>query len=132
MLIYVSILLFLLILIIYSIWKYRNNYLTGFWVGEEEFLKTSNLKDFQLFIDIGKKSRDGYILIIDINDNIVINQTINIEFSHITRSVKINTDTFPDNLKFTLNVSDGSLMMYSDKIYAFLVKDLNATMQLKE
>ena len=54
-----------------------NNYLTGMWTGDPDFLKQANLKDLQLFISPKEKNmRQGYVIMTDINGNFIMNEPI--------------------------------------------------------
>ena len=64
-----------------------NNYLTGMWIGDPDFLKQSNLKDLQIFISPKeKKIRQGYIIMTDTNGKFIMNEPI--EFKESNNSKK--------------------------------------------
>lgn len=151
-----AIIAFLIICILYftkaanvSCNKYHY-YLSGMWTGDPEFLKKSNLKDLQIFLSPKiKKKRNGYIIMVNINGDIVLNQPI--ELNEVTsahtqrwaaynmdKKIKndnfdinylilsdINTDIFPKNITITVSISNGSLTIKNNNnIYALCEKDL--------
>ena len=64
-----------------------NNYLTGMWSGDPDFLKQSNLKDLQLFIAPPEKNvRQGYIIMTDQDGNFLMNEPI--EFKENVTNLK--------------------------------------------
>ena len=71
-----------------------NNYLTGIWSGDPDFLKQSNLKDLQIFIGPKEgpkenfKERQGYIIMTDMDENFIMNEPI--EFKENKSSKKWN------------------------------------------
>lgn len=122
--------------------KRYQSYLDGHWVGDPEFLKTAQLKDFQLFIArSGSRYYDAYIIITDLNGEFIHNQAFNIEQStwrYFIRHGVNNLGSFkfnlndpksdiPTNVNLAVSVIDGSLTIYDNatesKIYAFLKKD---------
>lgn len=129
--------------------KYQN-YLTGMWIGDPEFLKKSDLSDLQIFISPKEnQKRNGYIIMLDKNKEFLLNQPIELEelsSSHSQRwsaygankQVKndlfniefiLNSEVeniFPKHLKFTLSMGGGVLSISdkNGKLYSLLEKDL--------
>ena len=123
-----------------------NNYLTGLWIGDPDFLSHAKLRDMQLFIaPKEKKIRQGYIIITDINGEFILNQPI--EFKELNYSkwnaynsnkknkndkFCINYQTnitadFPKNIKIGVSMCNGTLTIHntdSNILYAFLEKDI--------
>jgi hypothetical protein len=129
--------------------KYQN-YLTGMWIGDPEFLKNAELSDLQIFISPNEnKKRNGYIIMLDNNKEFILNQPIELEeysskhnqrwsahsankknandLFHINfiLHTKIN-DIFPKQLIFALSITNGALSIsdHNGKIYSLLEKDL--------
>jgi len=129
--------------------KYQN-YLTGMWIGDPEFLKKSDLSDLQIFISPKEgQKRNGYIIMLDKNKEFILNQPIELNelsSSHTQRwsahsankknkndlfNITFNLNTqvdniFPKQLIFTLSMLNGVLSIKdnTEKIYALLTKDL--------
>jgi hypothetical protein len=129
--------------------KYHH-YLSGMWVGDPEFLKKSNLKDLQIFLSPKNKAkRNGYIIMVNINNDIILNQPI--ELQEITpmhnqrwaayntnKKIKddnfiinylilsdIDTELFPKNITMMVSMVNGTLVIKSNNnIYALCEKDL--------
>lgn len=132
-------------------------YLSGMWVGDPEFLKKSNLKDLQIFISPKNKTknktkRNGYIIMVNTNNDIILNQPIELQEMSSTHNQRwnaykmnkkikddnftinysilsdINTDLFPKNITMCVSMSNGTLVIKSDdNIYALCEKDLIAS-----
>ena len=123
-----------------------NNYLTGLWIGDPDFLLSAKLQDMQLFISPKEnKVRQGYIIITDINGDFILNQPI--EFKELNSSKwnaynsnkknkndKFYTNyqtniikDFPKNIKIGVSMCDGTLTIHNTDLnilYALLEKDL--------
>lgn len=125
--------------------------LTGFWSGEPAFLKTAELSEMYVYISPaeskrGRKTRQGYLVMVNNAGVMVSNQSITLEYSRawarwasafrgaLTSSpqykiprVTISYDdapVMPEEMKLVLNPADGTLAFCDDeKIYAFLVRD---------
>lgn len=129
--------------------KYQN-YLTGMWIGDPEFLKKADLSDLQIFISPKEnKRRNGYIIMLDSTKEFILNQPIELEeysSQHNQRwaahsankknkndlfniNFILNTqvdDIFPKQLIFALSMTNGALSISdrNGKIYSLLEKDL--------
>jgi hypothetical protein len=125
-------------------------YLSGMWVGDPEFLKKSNLKDLQIFLSPKiKKKRNGYIIMVNINGDIVLNQPIELQeitsahnqrwaAYNMNKKIKddnfiidyliasdIDTDIFPKNMSMNISIGNGTLVIKNNNnIYALCEKDL--------
>jgi len=158
----VIIILLLLIIIIPTVQNANNccikyhNYLTGMWIGDPQFIKKSNLTDLQIFIGPKeKKKRNGYIIMLDQNNNFILNQAIELQelssshnqrwSAHSANKKKIDDDfniwllidnlknVFPKKLKFSISMGNGILKIVGiningeEKTYALLTKDILAS-----
>jgi hypothetical protein len=120
------------------------------WVGDPEFLKKSNLKDLQIFLSPkNKKKRDGYIVMINTNNDIILNQPIELQeispahdqrWAAYNMNKKINNDNFtinylisndidtnlfPKNITISVSMTNGTLVIKSNNnVYALCEKDL--------
>jgi len=120
------------------------------WSGDPEYLKKSNLKDLQIFLSPKNKTkRNGYIIMVNTNNDIVLNQPIELQemtSAHNQRwaaynenkKIKndnfnidylilsdINTDFFPKNITMSISMINGSLVIKNNNnIYALCEKDL--------
>jgi hypothetical protein len=129
------------------------DYLGGLWVGDQAFLDQAQLKDMQLFLAPREGgSRRGYLIMTDAEGEFLTNQAFELrEKSRLRRwasalgslfrashdafrgVVAIEFDgggdaAFPERLKLSLSVLDGTLTLYDDeRVYAFLYKDLAAS-----
>ena len=129
--------------------KYQN-YLTGMWIGDPEFLKKSELSDLQIFISPREnQKRNGYIIMLDNNKEFILNQPIELEeysskhkqrwSAHSANKKNTNDlfnmnfilhtkvdDIFPKHLMFALSITNGALSIsdQNGKIYSLLEKDL--------
>ena len=154
----IAIIIILLILLITSInsankscSKYQN-YLTGMWIGDPEFIKKSDLTDLQIFI--GPKEnlkRNGYVIMMYKNNKFILISAIELKeitsqhtqrWSANAENKKIKDDNFnieyqlltdvnnvfPKKINLNLSMSNGVLSIQSNgKIYALLIKDLIAS-----
>ena len=154
----IAIIIILLIVLITSITsankscsKYQN-YLTGMWIGDPEFIKKSDLTDLQIFI--GPKEnvkRNGYIIMLDKNNEFILNSAIELKeitsqhaqrWSANTENKKIKDDhfnieyqvltdinnVFPKKINLNLSMGNGVLAIKAnEKTYALLIKDLIAS-----
>jgi hypothetical protein len=132
-------------------------YLSGLWVGDPGFLKRAGLRDLQLFLaPCEGGSRQGYLIMTDLNDNFVSNQAIEVRErsgaqrwwtalksvfrtcgdAYTARCVEFEYDDaaaggeppMPTQMKMALSMVDGTLTLYGeDRVYAFLEKDLAAS-----
>lgn len=148
----VAVLIVIIIVIIgaISVRRYKN-YLSGYWVGDPGFLEKAQLKDMQLFIGPEEDgTRQGYLIMTDLDDNFVSNQAIEVKEGamgrrwwtalksvfrttrdvYSTNDLSIEYDAeagdppMPETLKMSLSMLDGSLTLYDDaKVWAFLEKD---------
>jgi len=154
----IAIIIILLIMLITSIKsankscdKYQN-YLTGMWIGDPEFIKKSDLTDLQIFIGPKENTkRNGYIIMLDKNNEFILNDPIELQeitskhsqrWSANTENKKIKDDNFtitfqllteinnvfPKKMNFNLSIANGVLSIQSNgKVYALLTKDLIAS-----
>jgi hypothetical protein len=133
--------------------KKYHYYLSGMWIGDPEFLKKSNLKDLQIFIspkenkNRSKSTRSGYIIMVNTNGDILINQPIDLKeitSSHNQRWAAYNMDKkikndsfdiqyqilndiedFPKNITMSVSITNGSLVIKNNNTtYALCEKDL--------
>ena len=127
--------------------KFYDDFISGYWVGDQEFLDKSGLNDLNMLI-VRKKNKDepeeyeGYIVMTDSNDNIIISSGFDLNLEkkttisnmsvrkvhkfkgHFTFDEKISSLDDMSNFDLTLSVIDGSLTISNDeKVYAYMVKD---------
>jgi uncharacterized integral membrane protein len=164
-LLYVFIIVVIIIVLIILICSIKNanvscvkyqNYLTGMWVGDAEFIKKSDLSDLRIFISPReKRKRNGYIIMLDKNEEFILNQPIELEevnSAHNQRwsahnankkiddgfNIQFNLSTdvknsFPKKLNFLLSIIGGVLTITgqdkngNNKVYALMTKDLIAS-----
>lgn len=135
-------------------------FLTGYWSGDPTFLQKAGLSEMFMYVAPpgrvgGKRCRQGYLVMVDTDGNMVSNQGIELEYrgavgrwwsafkSHFSARasetyrvpcVQVTYDdaeVMPSEMRLGLNVSEGTLALYDDgegrKLYAFLVKDNEAS-----
>ena len=131
----------------FSCLKY-DNFIEGTWVGGQDFLDSSNLRDFMLVIERRSPCgiSQGYLMIVDMNGDFISNQPVTIDMSSgwasgLKSAVSYTNDAYtfcrfnitgndvadtsiPNKTIATVSMING-LMYIKDakKIYAILHKD---------
>ena len=123
--------------------KSLNDYIDGFYEGDEEFLERANLTHFYLLLTHNKEGAQvGSILINGADDNDSDDTIIENTVFEITIHKKLLTTrrdyivydceihkpiaTLPDKFKMSLSYMSGTLSLYDDEnVYAILTKDLS-------
>lgn len=145
----------LIVLIAVGVPRVRDceRYLSGFWVGERDFLDKAGLSEMYLYIaprewSGGSWRRQGYLVIVGADGTLVSDQSVELEWSgrlgrwlsavggHFATDAdevyKIENARFvydsdavmPSDMHLGLNVTQGSVTLYTDeKLYAYLLKD---------
>jgi hypothetical protein len=116
--------------------KYEN-FVEGTWVGGQDFLDSSNLRDFMLVIEprntCGKSP--GYLMIVDMNGDFISNQPITIDISSSwtsgLKSVASYTNDAYTFCKFNIAGSDVSDTSIPNKTMA-TVSMINGFMCIKD
>lgn len=147
-----------LLIIVIIIVPYRINdyelFLSGFWTGDSKFLEESGLSDMFIYISPrDDNTREGYLVMIDTDGNIITNQNIKINYGSlfgrslsalnghfITSDENIyninsaefiydNKNIMPETMNIGVNITNGTLALYDDEeLYAFFTKDNEASM----
>lgn len=125
-----------------------DNYLTGLWAGNAEFLERARLGDMQLYLgpcEGGKRA--GWLLMSNLDGEHVANQSLVFRarrrpFSALAQGLKSSADAcrgsveieyegsgpMPASMQLKLSQLDGTLVLYDEtKVYALLEKDSNAS-----
>lgn len=128
--------------------NFYDEFIGGYWVGDPEFLDKSGLNDLNMLIVRKKKQDDeyeGYIVMTDSNDNIILSSGFDLHLEKVSRAMYINKSVYKSRGCFTfdekisslddmsvfdmaLSVIDGSLTISNgEKVYAYMVKDNSAS-----
>ena len=127
--------------------KFYDDFIGGYWIGDQEFLDKSGLNDLNMLIVRKKKKEEpeeyeGYIVMTDSNDNIIISSGFDLDLEnkttistlslskvhnfkgHFTFDEKLSSLDGMSNFDLALSVIDGSLTISNnEKVYAYMVKD---------
>lgn len=130
---YIGAIVLLVFLLIYCSYlkQKQDKYLAGIWSGDKEFLESSHLKDFHLFIaptrDNGKLK--AFLTISDENGDTTTAQVIwinNSAFNNKAQFIYSDSDftSIPENVSLIIDQIKGTMMIYADsKMYGFLIKN---------
>ena len=117
--------------------------LTGYHVGNAQFLKKAGLSQFELYISPStNRVRKGYLIVVDEDGDIVANEAITIKnstfwpalaqmFGETDRyklQLEIESTLLPKQLTVAISIMNGTLTLFNDKkIYAYLERDTDAS-----
>lgn len=147
----VLIIVLLIIILIISVsacsrMRIANDYLTGFWVGNNSFLEESELENMYIYISALQNGvRECYIVIIDDESDIIMNECFQMKYNttfkmfmnNMIEQYKFGKFTMCSDIclkfdnnspikatKLNMNIINSSLILHDGKqIYACLHKD---------
>ncbi len=162
LLIAVVVVIIVLVLVVAPRVRDSERELAGFWVGESEFLKKAGLSDINLYIapgaaQDGKTTRQGHLLMVDIDGEIVTNQGVEMTYTDVAgrwrSALAAHCASGNDRPSYTIaNVKlafdDGGSIMPavvdlrmcegmlaicdSEKIHAYLVRDNDTSLRAND
>lgn len=131
----------------------HENYLTGFWIADPDFLRKADLDDMYLYLEPPEPGvltkRQGYLVMTNRQGEFVSNQGLEVtygpslrrwwdatrtnfsqEHPYVIPQAQFGFDdegfraAMPEQMSMTLSRADGSLALHDDeKVYAFFWKD---------
>lgn len=138
---------FIIVIILLFLWfmssvkeGFSSDILTGYWEANDEFLEKNNISKFAMAIGPNENSKRAvYIVIQDLNENILINDSNKMKLTStwsslspfgvyntkVKYSVKLTSSSIiPEKLDMIYDVTSGFISLYDqDTIYAELYKN---------